>query len=219
MRTTAPTAALAKERLPSRCTQAWHWLALAMMLVSAAALSAACSTGSGTQPGPGGAPVASLAGHGASSTSAAGQMPTKAQSDQDFVNFARCMRAHGVQMSDPVHIPGHAGLSINVPTRDAATSAAFGACNHFIAKIEQIKTVGGPGGQTAADIPELTRWAQCMRNHDIPMLDPGPQGQLNLGNVPGITSDFGRYSPQFRAADHACRPLLPRGVHDDGTGP
>jgi hypothetical protein len=51
------------------------------------------------------------------------------------------------------------------------------------------------------------------------MLDPGPQGQLNLGDVPGITSEFGRYSPQFRAADSACRHLLPAGVRDDGTGP
>jgi len=58
-----------------------------------------------------------------------------------------------------------------------------------------------------------------MRDHDIAMLDPGPQGQLDLGNVPGITSDFGRYSPQFRAADQSCRHLLPAGVHDDGTGP
>jgi hypothetical protein len=55
-----------------------------------------------------------------------------------------------------------------------------------------------------------------MRSHDIDMLDPNPQGSLNLG---GITSDFGRYSPQFRAADSACRHLLPAGVHDDGSGP
>lgn len=27
------------------------------------------------------------------------------------------------------------------------------------------------------------------------------------------------YSPQFRAADAACRHLLPAGVHNDGTGP
>jgi hypothetical protein len=77
----------------------------------------------------------------------------------------------------------------------------------------------GAAGQTAANLPALTHWAQCMRDHDIAMLDPGPQGQLDLGNVPGITSDFGRYSPQFRAADHACRYLLPAGVNDDGTGP
>jgi hypothetical protein len=37
--------------------------------------------------------------------------------------------------------------------------------------------------------------------------------------VPGISNDYGRYSPQFRAADQACRHLLPADVHDDGTGP
>jgi hypothetical protein len=58
-----------------------------------------------------------------------------------------------------------------------------------------------------------------MRSHDINMLDPTPLGELNLGHVPGITSDFGRYSPQFRAADAACRHFLPAGVRDDGTGP
>ncbi len=157
-----------------------RWAALALV-VAAAALSAACSTGSGTQAGPGNSPVASLAGH-SNGSGAAGQPLTKAQSDQDMVNFARCMRAHGVQMSDPAHIPGHSGLSIDMPTRDSATSAAYGACDH-------------------------------------PMLDPTAEGQLSLGNVPGITSDFGRYSPQFRAADHTCRHLLPAGVQDDGTGP
>jgi hypothetical protein len=58
-----------------------------------------------------------------------------------------------------------------------------------------------------------------MRAHDISMLDPTPEGELSLGNIPGITADFGRYSPQFRAADGVCRRLLPPTVHDDGTGP
>ena len=194
-----------------------RWAALAVLVAAAAALSAACSTDSGTQAGPGNSPVASLAGP-SNSSGAAGQPLTEARSDQDMVNFARCMRAHGVQMSDPVHIPGHSGLSINMPTRDSATSAAYGACNHFMAKIEQVKAAGA-ASQAVADLTALTRWAQCMRDHDIPMLDPTAGGQLNLGNVPGITSDFGRYSPQFRAADRACRRLLPAGVQDDGTGP
>jgi len=71
----------------------------------------------------------------------------------------------------------------------------------------------------APELPALTDYARCMRAHDIDMLDPTPQGELNLGRVPGITSDFGRYSPQFRAADSACRHFLPAGVHDNGTGP
>ncbi|HEV2240357.1 MAG TPA: hypothetical protein VGR98_04880 [Streptosporangiaceae bacterium] len=208
---------LTNERTPRRRPPGRRWPALALMLAAAAALSAACSSGSGAQAGPGNSPVASLAGHGGTATGAP-QMPTTAQSDQDFVDFARCMRAHGVQMPDPFHRPGHAGLSIEVPQRDSATNAAWGACNHFIAKIEQIKG-SHAAAQAAADLPALTRWAQCMRSHDIPMLDPTADGQLNLGNVPGIHSDFGRYSPQFRAADQACRHLLPAGVQDDGTGP
>jgi len=77
----------------------------------------------------------------------------------------------------------------------------------------------GGAAQVAPELPALTRYAECMRSHDIDMLDPTPSGALSLGNVPGITASFGRYSPQFRAADSACRHLLPASVHDDGTGP
>ena len=42
-----------------------------------------------------------------------------------MVNFAHCMRAHGVQMPDPFHIAGHAGLSIYDPPRTSATHAAW----------------------------------------------------------------------------------------------
>lgn len=214
----ALTEALTKQRTRApRRRPPRRWPGLVLLVAAAAALSAACSSGSGGQAGPGNSPVASLPGH-ASSAAAAGQTLTEAQSDQDMVNFARCMRAHGVQMSDPVHRPGHTGLSIDMPTRDSATSAAYGVCNHFMTKIEQIKAKGA-AGVTAADLPALTRYAVCMRSHDIPMLDPTAGGELNLGNVPGINSDFGRYSPQFRAADAACRHLLPPGVNDDGTGP
>ena len=72
---------------------------------------------------------------------------------------------------------------------------------------------------SAAELAALTSYAECMRSHDIGMVDPTSDGQLILGTVPGITSDFGRYSPQFRAADTACRHFLPAGVRDDGTGP
>jgi hypothetical protein len=212
---------LSNERTPSRRPPGRRWPALVLLVAVAAALSAACSSGSGAQAGPGNSPVASLAGHG-TSAAGAGQPTSKAQleaqSEQDFVNFARCMRAHGVQMSDPAHIPGRSGLSINLPTRDSATNSAWAACNHFIARIEQIKAAAG-ASWALANLPALTRYAQCMRAHDIAMLDPTADGGLGLGNVPGITGDFGRYSPQFRAADHACRHLLPAGVHDDGTGP
>jgi hypothetical protein len=163
--------------------------------------------------------VASLPGHHAAASSPSGnQMPSVSQSNQDFVDYTRCLRAHGVNEPDPRQLPGHVGLSFQMPADTAANHPALTACNHFIAKETSAKEAGA-SQELSRWLPSLVRYASCMRGHDISMLDPGPQGQLNLGNVPGITSDFGRYSPQFRAADSACRHLLPHGVRDDGTGP
>ncbi len=167
--------------------------------------------------GAGSAAVASLPGQ--SGLPAASLQPlTTQQSDLDMVNFAHCMRAHGVAMSDPFHRPGHNGLSIEMPTQDAATRPAYTKCIHFIQAIIDVKQAGA-AAQAAPNLPALTRYAQCMRSHDISLLDPTAQGQVSLGSVAGISSDFGRYSPQFRAADTVCRHLLPAGVSDNGTGP
>jgi hypothetical protein len=179
--------------------------------LAAALLAVACSS-------PASVPqVASLGGH--HRGTAAGQL-TQAQSDQDMVNFARCMRAHGVAMPDPVHIPGHDGLSLEfTATPSPLTRAASAACRHWIGPIIQAKQAGAAAAMPPARLAALTRYARCMRGHDIAMLDPTSFGALNLGNVPGMNSGFGRYSAQFRAADAACRHLLPAGVRDDGTGP
>ncbi len=177
---------------------------------------AACLLAAGCSAAPAGPSVASLPGHTAGAGAA--RPLTAAQSDQSFVSFTHCMRSHGVQMSDPFHRPGHQGLSIDLPTRDAATRTAYAACNHFIVSIIEAKQAGA-AAQAAPHLQALTDYARCMRGHDIGMLDPTPTGALSLGNVPGISNAFGRYSPQFRSADAACRHLLPAGVHDDGTGP
>jgi len=189
--------------------------AAALVLIGAlGALAAACSSS------PSGRTVASLpgtpstAGAGSASASSAGSY------DQDIVGYTRCLRAHGVNEPDPVNEThnGKTGLSFVMPQANAANAPALAACNHFIANLVAAKEAGA-SHELARWLPSLVRYASCMRSHDVPMLDPGPQGELNLGNVPGISSDFGRYSPQFRSADAACRHLLPAGVHDDGTGP
>jgi len=189
----------------------WAHRAAALLAMSAAATAiAACSSD------PSAPQVAHLPGHGGQAK-AADQL-TVAQSDRDMISFARCMRAHGVQMRDPFHRAGHSGLSIGIPPQTAANRPAFSACMHFLQPIMQMKNAHA-AAVAAPMMHQLTEYARCMRSHDIGMLDPTPQGQLNLGRVPGITSNFGRYSPQFRAADAACRHFLPASVHDDGTGP
>ncbi|HTD50257.1 MAG TPA: hypothetical protein VK771_06645, partial [Acidimicrobiia bacterium] len=125
--------------------------------------------------------VASLTGHG-TATHAGG--PLAAQSDQAMVDWTRCLRGHGVAEPDPFHRPGHVGLSVEVPAPGPKTNAALGTCNHFIAPIAQAKQADARA-ELAAWLPALTRYAECMRTHDIPMLDPNAAGSLNLGNVPG----------------------------------
>lgn len=170
----------------------------------------ACSGGSSS-----GRQVANLPG---GSAHQAGGTLTQAQSDQGMVDFTHCMRAHGVQISDPFHRAGHSGLTVDLPPHTSLTRLAYAACTHFIEPTIQMKEAHARA-VAGRVLPALTRYAQCMRRHDIGMLDPTPEGALSLGNVPGITSDYGRYTPQFRAADAACRHLLPASVHDDGTGP
>ena len=203
-----------------RSSARWRWggpgvfAALALIAV----LSAACSSP------PQSRSIASLPSLGGSTTTTPPTL-SKAQQialdDQHMVDFARCMRSHGVMESDPVPDPiaGHAGLTMQVPSRTASNGAAFDACIHFLQTSGAGN--GGSGGPaiSAAQLAARTSYARCMRSHDIAMLDPDQYGDLGLGNVPGINNGFGRYSPQFRAADSACRHLLPAGSHDEGSGP
>lgn len=135
------------------------------------------------------------------------------------------MRQHGVHMSDPFHRAGHSGLTLALPPKVPATIRAYGHCNHYIQSVIAMKEAGQASRQSQLSPQQATarhlgllHYAQCMRSHGIPMLDPNAQDILNLGNVPGIAG-VGRYTPQFRHADHVCRSLLPAGVADNGTGP
>ncbi len=164
--------------------------------------------------------AALLAGCGAATTTPTSGEPAAAlRSDRGMIQFARCMRAHGINMPDPVHLAGHQGLSIELPRPGPATTAAYGACGRYLQATIALKERGAAQRITPAVRLGLIHYAQCMRSHAIAMLDPGPMGDLSLGSVPGISNNIGRYTPQFAAADHACRHLLPASIHDNGSGP
>ena len=64
----------------------------------------------------------------------------------------------------------------------------------------------GPAGGSARH-SELA-YSQCMRAHGITDFpDPNAQGGINLNGGPG--TDLNPSSPQFKAANNACKPLLP----------
>ena len=151
-----------------------------------------------------------------------GQPLTEQQSDQDMVDFARCMRSHGVQMSDPVP-PGRARRAsrIDLPTRDPATGSALRGLHATSSQaIIATKEAGAAAHAAAAELAALTKYARCMRSHDIDMLDPTPAGRAeprqrarhHATTSAGTRRSSGRPT---RPAGTSC----PAGVHDDGTGP
>jgi hypothetical protein len=183
---------------------------VAGVAVVVAAFGAGCSSSPST------GTVASLPGRG--SVSATTAPLTVSEHDSRLVAWAQCMRHHGVGEPDPYQRSGYVGLSVRIPPPGPASDRADAACGHVLQSLISAKQRGARN-EVAAWLPALKRYAQCMRAHNIAMDDPTMAGQLKLGTVAGINSDVGRYSPQFRAADAACRRLLPSGVHDDGSGP
>jgi hypothetical protein len=133
------------------------------------------------------------------------------------------MRTHRIAFPDPIHRPGHAGLTLVFPsdTQSAAYRAAYTTCGHYIQPIVDAKQAGQRDRLTAQRLHALTAYSRCMRSHQVPLLDPDPNdGHITMGTVPGIADlPGGRRDPLFRQADSACRHLLPAGVRDDGTGP
>ncbi len=147
------------------------------------------------------------------------EVAASVRGDMGMIEFVRCMRTHGINVADPYHRAGHAGLSIELPAQGPATEAAYKACSQFLKPIIALKQRAVDQRIAPAVRLALIRYAECMRSRAVPMLDPNALGQLNLGDVPGISPGFGRYTPQFHAADHDCRHLLPPTVPDNGTGP
>jgi len=176
----------------------------------------ACSSTPSTQPH---RSVASLGGsRGGATTSSLGPR----QTDRSLLEYTRCLRAHGLDEPDPYHPAGHHGYTIVVPRRTTSDAHALDACASILPPVLGSKFAGAEA-ELARWLPGLTDYAACMRGHDIAMLDPSPlpsrSGLVSLGRVAGIDNNFGRFSPQFHAADVACRHLLPHGVRDDGSGP
>src|SRR5947209_11977528 len=67
---------------------------------------------------------------------------------------------------------------------------------------------GGSGAAPTSSSNRLEQFAQCMRSHGEPNFpDPTPQGKFNLP-ARGVTAG----SPQFQAADQACKSLAPAGA-------
>src|ERR1700730_14920738 len=130
--------------------------------------------------------VASLTGSGGVTTTTV----TKQSLTQLWHDFAACMRAHGVQMADPVlnkdglpTVTGGSGV-LNSQGPQQADTQAMQACQaHLDAAIK----AGGtktPKPRTAQQLAQGRKFSQCMRAHgvtDFP--DPQSAGSGNGGGI------------------------------------
>jgi hypothetical protein len=123
------------------------------------------------------------------------------------LQFARCMRAHGVS-SFPDPKPGSGGIQIpdNLNPQSPSFRSAQQACKQFL----PIKS--GPLATAAADRQAALKLAKCMRAHGVPqfpdpLLSPSPHAQRVLvlrGMVFAIPMSVVPQSPAFQQAAHAC---------------
>jgi hypothetical protein len=185
---------------PAR-SRRWRRLHLAG-LVGALALTlgvAACGGGSKT----GG--VASLSGANkptATTTVGGGKDPRQAALD-----FARCMRQHGIDMPDP-KFNGN-GITQEFKARpgqrgpdDPKFKAAQQACKKYL------PNGGQPTKPNPQEQQQMLAFARCMRQHGINIPDPKPGGGIEIQGGPGgVNPD----SPTFKAAQQACQQYQPKG--------
>jgi hypothetical protein len=193
---------------------------LMLATIAVAAMLAAC-TGAAAPPG-----VASLddaTASGAPAPSASAMTPQDAA-----LAYARCMRENGVDMPDPVvETTGDGGISIGQsgpdgpPVNKDDFREAEETCRHFM---EAVRPDAGPP-LTAEEMDQMLAFAQCMREHGIPMDDPTIDGgtRVQIGSGPAEGGTTGGPPPvnetELQAAHEACSSLLPGRMRDKMSKP
>jgi hypothetical protein len=198
-----------------------HLKWLAPLGVAGISLLAAC----GSSPG-GAAQVASLAGDATTTTTAAASgnadNPDNADAEQAMLDFAKCMREHGIDMPDPqfngdgggVFIAGKEGA--DSPQDKTKLDEAQTACQSYLDKVKSNTAPMDPA-RVEEEKQKLLDFAQCMRDHGIDFPDPqistdGGGLQVQLGG-PGLDAD----APAFKEANDACSAQV--GMPQPGSGP
>lgn len=170
-------------------TRSWPALA-AVPLVLTLALA-----GCGAEADSGNDGVASVTGDSKSDDSDSGSTPSQEEIDEAALEFAECMREHGIDMDDPK--PGE-GIRIKVDgmiSRDKMNDA-MQACEDIMPK--------PPAGELEDQRDEMLEMAECMREHGVEAFpDPKPGEGINIG--PDVGED-----PDFESAQEECAPDMGR---------
>jgi hypothetical protein len=192
----------------------WKRLTVAAMALGVVGVLAGVGIALASGGGSGGPGVAHV---GSSATPAtAGSSGGSSGSDRDKVlAFSKCMREHGISDFPDPDSKGGLGLNANGPNSDLAQdNPAFQAANQACKQL--LPNGGQPTQVDPADHDKILAYAKCMREHGIADFpDPPANGPLQLSPTQG--GDLDPTNPQYKAADTACKHLLPGGGKGGST--
>jgi hypothetical protein len=159
--------------------------------------------------------IASLEGD-AGETTTTSATGTTVDPQQAMLDFAQCMRDHGIDMADPT-VDANGNLQMSRPSGGGqagefdpadreAMQAAREACSQYLQGMAQ--QFQRPDNTEMQDL--MLQYAACMREHGVDMPDPdfsssdqGPGGRLGFGE-----GDFDPSDPTFQAANEACQSIF-----------
>jgi hypothetical protein len=186
-----------------------HRLPVLILLAAGLAAGAACGgSGSGSNDG-----VASI--KAASDTKADSGSDTKDNSDKNpedaMLDFARCMREHGVDMPDPdtsgggpgvvtFHADGPASAGTKLDADTSKFQEAHEACKDLMGDVGPINM--SPEQQQEMQDQALA-FSRCMREHGVNMPDPTFDGGGVMMKIDG-DGGFDPSDPKFEEAQKAC---------------
>ena len=195
-----------------------RWLSpLVPAVLALGVLAAACGGSSGG----GGEGVASAGGAGGEKKA----FDSSSQKDprQAALDFARCMREHGVDMPDPqegeggmVMIgPGPGGGEPGSAQRPpAGFEEAHQACAHFLKDMVQ----DGDAKPDPKEQDRALKFAKCMRDNGVNMPDPDFSGSGGGFSIRIGEDGIDPNSAAFKEAQKACGSLFGPGSGEPGLG-
>lgn len=161
-----------------------------------------------------GSSTASSTSSSSSSAGSGGGSASAASPGAQAVAYAACMRAHGVpNFPDPQVSTSGGEVKVAVRVTPAITGnpefkSAQQACSKLLPG-------GGPGEGSNHQISpqeqsQYLKAAACIRSHGIPSF---PDPTFSGGGVHVSQKGLDPHSPQVRAAEEACKSLIPGGLH------
>ncbi|MET7402811.1 hypothetical protein ABZS66_55960 [Dactylosporangium sp. NPDC005572] len=148
----------------------------------------------------------------ASATQGGGSGKRNPEADQEaFLNFAKCMREHGIPMDDPQMDDGRFQMSIPEGTDKEKVDAAQKECQQYM------PNGGEPMRADPEAVEKMRKFSQCMRDNGITNFpDPTEDGGIAIDvNKLGVDPN----SEEFKKAEEQCRQYQPGPRGSDDPGP